>query len=91
VSGLHFLCIKFQFLSYLFSHVLTTFNFVFAIKIEPGYYQSHAVQVVVACRNEEEMEQEAQNLQALMESFYSETDMIFLSQNIATVECLNLL
>lgn len=39
---------------------------------EPGYYQSHAVQVVVACRNEEEMEHEAMNLQNLMEQFYSE-------------------
>lgn len=42
------------------------------LNTEPGYYQSHAVQVVVACRNEEEMEQEAQNLQTLMESFYAE-------------------
>jgi len=41
-------------------------------KEKPGFYQSHAVQVLVACRNEEEMEKEVLHLQSIMESFYSE-------------------
>lgn len=38
---------------------------------EPGFYQSHGVQVLVACKSETELEEEAQRLQNVMESFYS--------------------